>query len=76
MLYTNSDLHNSICKELATSDDFYVLQINFDGWGCVSKNRPFKCVGLKKPKNVNLTTTNPSSYLSLPACVIALFLQF
>ena len=55
----------TICKELATSDDFYVLQINFDGWGCaagcVSKNRPFKCVGLKKPKNVNLTTTNPST---------------
>ena len=28
------------CKELATSDDFYVLQINFDGWGrALTKNK-------------------------------------
>ena len=51
----------TICKELATSDDFYVLQINFDGWGCVSKNRPFKCVGAKKSKKCQ--SYNPESII-------------
>ena len=65
----------TICKELATSDDFYVLQINFDGWGCVSKNRPFKCVGLKSKKcqSYNHESINILIYLYLHVCYCTIF---
>ena len=39
------------CKELATSDDFYVLQINFDGWGRALTKNKAKVLSQNPPKS-------------------------